>query len=75
MIRLRHKMVNLDSTSHEYASKMSNFSAFVRECIVNHSKGEDTPYLKEEIELLKKLLDDVRDGRRYWDAATWLVVE
>lgn len=54
---------------------MNNFSAFVRECIVNHSNNEDTPYLKEQIERLKKLLDDVRDGRRYWDGATWLVVE
>jgi hypothetical protein len=72
---MRHKMVNLDSTSHEYASKMSNFSAFVRECILNHSKEEDTPYLKEQVEQLKKLLDDVKNGRRVWDGATWLVVE
>lgn len=37
---MRHKMVNLDSTSHEYASKMSNFSAFVREQIRLHMEGE-----------------------------------
>ena len=72
---MRHKMVNLDSTSHEYASRMTNFSAFVRECIANHSNGEDSEYLKEEIDRLKKLLDDVKNGRRYWDGATWLVVE
>lgn len=37
---MRHKMVNLDSTSHEYASKMSNFSAFVRKQIALHMQGE-----------------------------------
>jgi len=37
---MRHKMVNLDSTSHEYASKMSNFSAFVRKQIHLHMEGE-----------------------------------
>lgn len=37
---MRHKMVNLDSTSHEYASKMSNFSAFVRKQIALHMEGE-----------------------------------
>lgn len=37
---MRHKMVNLDSTSHEYASKMTNFSAFVRQQIKLHMEGE-----------------------------------
>jgi len=37
---MRHKMVNLDSTSHEYASKMKNFSAFVRKQIELHMRGE-----------------------------------
>ena len=37
---MRHKMVNLDSTSHEYASKMTNFSAFVRQQIKLHMSGE-----------------------------------
>jgi hypothetical protein len=33
-------MVNLDSTAHEYASKMNNFSAFVRKQIALHMAGE-----------------------------------
>jgi len=37
---MRHKMINLDPTSHEYASNMKNFSEFVRKQIDLHRKGE-----------------------------------
>lgn len=68
-------MVNLDSTAHEYASKMSNFSEFVRQCIRFHMDDEDPPYLQERIEDLQRLLEDVKNGRRYWNGTTWMVVE
>lgn len=51
---MRHKMVNLDSTSHEYASKMPNFSAFVRKIIQHHMNGET--------------LDDAVRQRAFWKA-------
>ncbi len=51
---MRHKMVNLDSTSHEYASKMSNFSAFVRKQIALHMAGET--------------IEDAVRQRAYWKA-------
>jgi len=47
-------MVNLDSTSHEYASKMTNFSAFVRKQIKLHMEGET--------------LEDAVRQRAYWKA-------
>jgi len=47
-------MVNLDSTSHEYASKMTNFSAFVRQQIKLHMEGET--------------LEDAVRQRAYWKA-------
>lgn len=37
---MRHKMVNLDLSSWEYASRMSNFSAFIRTQIALHMQGE-----------------------------------
>lgn len=33
-------MITLDPTAYEYASNMKNFSAFVRECIHAHARGE-----------------------------------
>ena len=51
---MRHKMVNLDSTSHEYASKMSNFSAFVRKQIKLHMEGET--------------IEDAVRPRKFWKA-------
>jgi len=47
-------MVNLDSTSHEYASRMKNFSAFVRKQIKLHMDGET--------------LEDAVRQRAYWKA-------
>jgi hypothetical protein len=72
---MRHKMINLDPTAHEYASQMPNFSQWVRKCIRDHYEGEDTVYLKEQIADLQKLLSDIKAGRRYWDGNTWMVVE
>ena len=51
---MRHKMVNLDSTAHEYASKMNNFSAFVRKQIALHMAGET--------------IEDAVRQRAYWKA-------
>ena len=62
---MRHKMVNLDSTSHEYASKMTNFSAFVRTQIALHMKGETIEaavrqrnFWKQKYEDLKELIEE-----------------
>lgn len=37
---MRNKMITLDPTAYEYASNMDNFSAFVRDCINAHARGE-----------------------------------
>lgn len=37
---MRNKMITLDPTAYEYASNMDNFSAFVRDCIHAHARGE-----------------------------------
>ena len=62
---MRHKMVNLDSTSHEYASNMKNFSKFVRDQIELHRKGETLEdavrqrnFWKQKYEDLKELIEE-----------------
>lgn len=72
---MRHKMINLDPTSHEYASQMPNFSQFVRKCIRDHYEGEDTVYLKEQIAHYERLLSQIKSGHRKWNGNTWVVVE
>ena len=44
---MRNKMITLDPTAHEYASRMRNFSAWVRRCIQLHAQGEDLATLKQ----------------------------
>ncbi len=41
-------MITLDPSSYEYASRMKNFSGWVRRCIELHQKGEDLASLKNE---------------------------
>lgn len=62
---MRHKMVNLDPTSHEYASNMKNFSAFVRKQIELHRNGETIEdavrqrnFWKQKYEDLKELIEE-----------------
>ena len=37
---MRNKMITLDPSAYEYASKMKNFSEWVREQLTAHAKGE-----------------------------------
>lgn len=43
---MRNKMITLDLSTYEYASRMKNFSAWVRSCIRLHMEGEDVATLK-----------------------------
>jgi Tfp pilus assembly protein PilN len=47
-------MITLDPTAYEYASNMDNFSAFVRDCIHAHARGES--------------IEAVIRQRNYWKA-------
>lgn len=44
---MRNKMITLDPSAYEYASRMKNFSAWVRECLKLHMQGEDLASLKQ----------------------------
>lgn len=62
---MRHKMVNLDLSSWEYASRMDNFSAFVRNQIALHMQGETLEdavrqrnFWKQKYEDLKELIEE-----------------
>ena len=60
----RHKMVNLCPTTYEIASKMPNFSKFVRKTLFNLDIHRDLEYLEEENKRLQALIDDVIDGKK-----------
>ena len=62
---MRHKMVNLDLSSWEYASRIDNFSAFVRNQIALHMQGETLEdavrqrnFWKQKYEDLKELIEE-----------------
>ena len=38
---MRNKMITLDPSAYEYASKMKNFSQWVRDQLNAHARGED----------------------------------
>lgn len=60
----RHKMVNLCPTTYEIASKMPNFSKFVRKTLFNQDLHKDLEYLEEENARLHALIADVIDGKK-----------
>lgn len=58
---MRHKMVNLCPTTYEIASRMRNFSAYVRQVMI---ESKDVEYLESEVTRLSKLIDDIIDGKK-----------
>ena len=58
---MRHKMVNLCPTTYEIASKMKNFSGYVRQVML---ESKDVEYLESEVTRLSKLIDDIIEGKK-----------
>lgn len=54
-------MVNLCPTTYEIASKMNNFSRYVRQVMLD---AKDLEYLEQENKRMSKLIDDIIDGKK-----------
>ena len=73
---MRHKMVNLDSTSHEYASKMKNFSKWIRAQLLHKQNGLSVESLLEETDRQQQLLSQIAMGEKKWSQGVgWVDVE
>ena len=58
---MRLKMVNLCPTTYEIASKMTNFSGYVRRLMM---ESNDLAYLESELERMSNLIDDIINGKK-----------
>ena len=64
---MRNKMITLDPTAYEYASNMDNFSAFVRDCIHAHARGESIEAVIRQRNYWKAQYDALNSQFLGWD--------
>ncbi len=60
-------MITLDPTAYEYASNMDNFSAFVRDCIHAHARGESIEAVIRQRNFWKAKYDELNSQFLGWD--------
>lgn len=58
---MRNKMITLDPSAYEYASKMKNFSGWVREQLASHAKGEILSEAIRQRNYWKSKYDEVKE--------------
>ena len=64
---MRNKMLTLDPTSYEWASKHRNFSRWVREKINDEINGDTIEAYAQELARMSELLNDIIEGRKVWE--------
>jgi hypothetical protein len=74
---MRQKLITLDPTSFETASRIPNFSEWVRIQLQNYRSPQQTQldleYYEAKSIQQSKLLQDIVSGRVEWDAASgWI---
>ena len=73
---MRNKMLTLDPTSYEWASKHRNFSRWVRERINDEINGDTIEVYTKELDRMSQLLTDIIEGRRKWvQGCGWVFVD
>ena len=77
---MRHKMITLCPTTYEKASKIKNFSGWIRWCIRNRKDllnvqevVDDKNYLESEVVRYEKLVNDIINGKkRFVEGKGWI---
>jgi len=70
------KEVSLCLNTAQVAQRMDNFSAFVRQALIDYDEGYTVEYLRAECARFSALLDDIREGRKAWENGYgWKVIE
>ena len=73
---MRQKMITLCPTTWEMASKMKNFSAWIRLQLRYKDDGWEIDDLIKEIDRFSKLLEAIRMGEKKWQQGVgWVDVE
>ena len=77
---MRHKMITLCPTTYDKASKIKNFSGWIRWCIKNRKDLlkveeviDDRNYLESKVENYEQLIQDIIDGKkRFVEGKGWI---